>query len=250
MITNARQYREHLYRLRTHPQPEILQSDFVDQRDSFSWVYLSLIPFLALEYFAELKISGFPSGLICPVGYFLFWAFYYTYYKPGFLENRLSAPDKFDASGIPHVLIGVVIWFVKVSVVELGHFILKLIFTSSRPRRPKGTNRFQEKQQSTRSHTSSSFHQKPFEQSRRRVEDTFVYQPPPPRHGLPAEIVQALAILGLNEKSDWSQIHNRYRALAKQYHPDLNPEITAIGRRFMTYDAAYRKLSAAKGLFK
>jgi len=63
---------------------------------------------------------------------------------------------------------------------------------------------------------------------------------------LPKEIESALLTLGLKNCRDWSVIHKRYRELAKQVHPDLNPELTAAENRFIIYDNAYRKLVAVK----
>src|SRR5450631_1123192 len=116
MSANARNYRERLYRSRAHPGVED-RSDFVDKRDSFLTVYASAIPFLALEYIAERNYEFLPSGLVCPVGYLMFWAFYYTYYRPGFLEDRLTsaAPRTLlNPTAILGVILGVAIWFVKV----------------------------------------------------------------------------------------------------------------------------------------
>lgn len=59
---------------------------------------------------------------------------------------------------------------------------------------------------------------------------------------LPEKVLQNLSVLGLKPTRDWNTIHKRYRELAKQYHPDLNPEVTTRGTRFMIYDAAYRNL--------
>ena len=63
---------------------------------------------------------------------------------------------------------------------------------------------------------------------------------------LPKEIPKLSGILGLREGVDWDTIHRRYRQLAKQFHPDLHPEVTGRGKRFMMYDAAYRKLVTVK----
>lgn len=63
---------------------------------------------------------------------------------------------------------------------------------------------------------------------------------------LPKEIESALLTLGLKNCRDWGTIHKRYRELAKQVHPDLNPDLTAAENRFIVYDHAYRKLVAVK----
>jgi len=63
---------------------------------------------------------------------------------------------------------------------------------------------------------------------------------------LPKEIESALSTLGLKNCRDWGTIHKRYRELAKQVHPDLNPDLTAAENRFIVYDHAYRKLVAVK----
>ena len=68
----------------------------------------------------------------------------------------------------------------------------------------------------------------------------------PRRHDLPRDVLGALSILGLQPGATWPEIHRRYRDLAKQFHPDLNPEITGAGKRFMLYDSAYRRLLAAR----
>src|SRR5450631_1681193 len=103
MAGNGQRYRDHLYHLRTHPPSEVPE-DFIDRRDSFMTVYLSFVPFMIAEYFAEANYE-IPSGLVFPLGYLLFWAFYYTYYKPGYLEEHLSTPKKWDLNGIPTILV-------------------------------------------------------------------------------------------------------------------------------------------------
>lgn len=260
MAVNAKEYREHLYRLRTHPHA--IQDDFRDKRNSFVPLYISLMPFLVGEYLAESTYDYMPSGLVFPLAFILFWAFYYTYYKPGFLEDRLTSPQKWDLIGIPTVLIGVVIWFVKVTVVELTHLFIKAVFGVKKPEaKPKQApprpaphqthfhqqERPKQQQQQQRAHTSDTYH-RPNHYS--NTEGTRFYKappkPPPSKMALPRDILQALTILGLTETADWNQIHRRYRELAKQFHPDLNHDITEVGRRFMTYDAAYRKLASVK----
>lgn len=247
---NAREYREHLYRSRSHP--ELLGSDFYDRRDSFSTLYLSIIPFLALEYYCEISFELLPSGLVFPTGYLLFWAFYYTYYKPGFLEDRLTSPQKWDLTGIPTVLVGVLIWFVKVTVVELSHFFVKTLFGV---RGSTGGERRQRPRQGHHFHQSSAraqAQQRAYEQARASQRPRPKTPPPFPSKqasSLPRDISHALSVLGLQEGVDWNDIHKRYRELAKQYHPDLNHDITDVGRRFMMYDAAYRKLLAVKAQY-
>ncbi len=222
---NAKQYRSHLYQVRNHPRTKALP-DFYDQRDSFVGLYLSLIPFLGLEYFFE-KSVDVPSGLIFPTGFLLFWAFYYTYYKPGILEDKLTQPHKWDLTAIPTVLIGVAIWFLKVTVVELTHLLVR----KPEPVKPKD-RRQQTRSQWTKAHSTQSMPPRP-----------------PPPSLLPKDILHSLTLLGLKEGASWELIHHRYRELAKQYHPDLNHDITDVGRRFMMYDAAYRKLASAKAQY-
>lgn len=253
MAANARQYREHLYRLRTHPE-SLDHDDFVDQRDSFLPLYLSLVPFLMLEYAAELSYEVLPSGLIFPLGFLLFWAFFYTFYKPGFLEDRLSSPQKWDLIGIPTVLMGVLIWFVKVTVVELSGFFVRALFglqsrTASEPirdRRRKARPAASAPPPPHRESSQAPPHARAGRATGQSAGGAFRPSPTRPKSSLPRDIIFALHTLGLGEDADWGQIHRRYRELAKQYHPDLNREITAVGRRFMIYDAAYRKLASVK----
>lgn len=234
---NPREYREHLYKNRYHPpRPE---EGFVDNRDSWVMVYASLLPFLIAEYFAERTWESTPAGLIFPTGFLLFWAFYYTYYKPGFLEDKLTTPKKFDLWGVPSVLLTVVILSVKVCVIELSNFVVRRwVSRMTRSRRPSQQQQARPKQEA----------QRPF-------------SAPPPHGGapkkpadpklpeLPSDVSSALGILGIPNCRDWQSIHSRYRVLAKQFHPDLNPDITVRGRRFMMYDVAYHKLSTVRGKY-
>ena len=275
MSVNAKQYREHLYRLRSHPATAAPEG-FVDQRNSFLTIYLSLVPFIVCEYFAEVNYDFLPSGIVFPLGYLLFWAFYYTYYKPGFLEERLSTPRKWDINGIPAILVGVAIWFVKITVVELSGILFgRWLFRQNLARAHKARvqrnshaqshhrsggsaqhagasshasgHRSSQHSEGTRFHHSQSHHGQNTHQS----EGTRFHRPSPrPDSALPRDIVTALGVLGFAEgKPTWNEIHHRYRELAKKYHPDLNHEITAVGRRFMMVDAAYRRLSAVKGKY-
>lgn len=251
---NARNYRRQLYQVRSHSN--LRNEGFYDQRDSFLTVYLSIIPFLVLEYMVELSYDIIPSGLIFPTGYFLFWAFYYTFYKPGFLEEKLSTPQKWDLMGIPSVLMGVIIWFVKVTVVELSTFFLRGLVRTPAPGSAQSDRRRQPRSQWNRAHAQQTQQHARASNGRTgsyqppRQETTGFHEassrPPPATNVLPGELLHALHVIGLREGADWHQIHHRYRELAKQYHPDLNREVTDVGRRFMMYDAAYRKLSVAK----
>jgi len=233
---NVKEYRTQLYEARNHKQVQA-SSEFYDQRDSFALVYLSMVPFLALEYFLEVS-ADIPSGLLFPTGYLLFWAFYYTYYKPDFLENKLSSPQHWDFFAIPSILIGVLIWFLKVTVVELTHLVWKgAAAPRSNDRRQQPRSQWQRAQQPPR----------PGPQQTARPQQA--PPRPPPASLLPREVLHSLAVLGLKEGVDWDTIHRRYRELAKQYHPDLNHDITDVGRRFMMYDAAYRKLGAVRAKY-
>lgn len=259
MPGNVRNYRETAYRLKAHPNSQHLTEvsrDFYDQRDSLVTVYASLIPFLGLEYFSESSMGYLPSGLMFPLGYLLFWAFYYTYYKPGFLEEKLSESKKGDLDQIPAVVVGVLIWFVKVTFVELTHFL----FTRWVVEKPAPKSRSYNTHHShfTRARTSGAHqHKHQQHQQYRRAQNkahsyTNTNSTPPPKkeakvaQNLPSDIQQALVVLGIPTVRDWHEIHKRYRELAKKFHPDLNPDVTATGARFMMYDAAYKKLQSVK----
>lgn len=232
---NVKEYRTQLYEARNHKKVPV-SADFYDQRDSFLPVYLSMIPFLGLEYFLEVS-ADIPSGLLFPTGYLLFWAFYYTYYKPNFLENKLTSPQHWDFMAIPSILLGVLIWFLKVTVVELTHLVW----------RGTAVPRTSDRRQQARSQWQRA--QPPPHRTGPSARPQNAPPRPPPASLLPKEVLHSLAVLGLKEGADWDAIHRRYRELAKQYHPDLNHDITDVGRRFMMYDAAYRKLGAVRAKY-
>ena len=241
MASNGREYREELYRLRSHPRSK-RPDDFADRRDSLAHLYFSLFPFLALEYFIERNFETV-SGLIFPMGYLLFWSFYYTYYRPGFLEEKLRAPEKTQWGLLPALILGVAIWFVKVSIVELNHILLLHWLRAKTKPAPKAPAK-----PAARSEDPRMARARRAEHQRRASEKhaSKAQTPPkaPPAPSLPSDVVRALNTLGLGECRDWNEIHHRYRELAKKYHPDLNPEITHS--RFIQFDAAYRKLSTVK----
>jgi hypothetical protein len=175
-----------------------------------------------------------------PVGFLFFWAFYYTYYQPGHLEKTLSSEKKWDLSGIPVILINTCIWFVKIVFVELTEKIISNFIKSQKVAPPRNASRPK---------AASTFHQTSQNnfKSQARVHSYSSHEAPVRGDGtLPKEITNALGIMGIPEARDWATIQKRYRELAKKYHPDLNPELTQAGNRFMLYDAAYRKLEAAK----
>ncbi len=235
MSANPRRYREDLYRLRAHPEAARGEADFIDNRDSFLRVYLSLFPFLTAEYYVERSLDSMPAGLVFPLGFFLFWGFYYTYYKPGFLEDKLSSPGENIIFSIPTLLFGVLIWFVKVTVVELSHLLL-LRWVVKKKRAP------------ARRRTAAASAPSPFRPASvapRSLPQGELKRSVPPIK-LPPEVIIALGTLGLPRGADWHTIHQRYRELAKRFHPDLNPDLTDVGSRFMKVDAAYHKLFAVK----
>jgi hypothetical protein len=224
MRSSAKQYREELHRLRSHPSQDPMRG-FYDQRDSFFNVYISLIPFLALEYLAELSYEVLPGGLVFPLGFLLFWAFYYTFYKPGFLEERLKAsPAQWDWFLLPTLLLGVGIWFVKVTLVELGRLFFFSWWTPTAARPTPGAAH------------------------RRAAPKAPAQKEAPKAPAFPPDLADALFQLGLKPGCKWRDIHKQYRALAKQFHPDLNPDVTD-GHRFMRVDAAYHKLDRARSKY-
>lgn len=213
MAIDSKKYREYLHQTRSHPEAPAS----AEAGQSFKGIYTSFIPFLALEWFLEVRFEALPQGIGFPFGFLLFWAFYYTYFKPGQLETRLKSPQRWESGTIPSVVLGSAIWFVKIVVVELSEVLLLRWFL--------GTDSKQKPQAFSKGPTpivSSS------------------------SSSLPREIENALCLLGLKDCRDWTVIHKRYRELAKKFHPDLNPELTAAGNRFMIYDGAYRRLSAVK----
>ena len=230
-----REYRDQLYRYRSHPHPDAAPVEIDDKRGSFLLLYVTIGPFLVAEYLAE-SVEMVPSGLIFPVGFFLFWAFFYIYYKPDFLEKRMSQSKDggLNLLTLPSLLIGLGIWVVKSTWILLSDLIL---LKWLRPM--KQTSRVEED---------------PFRRGSRgnldpaesRTQKTHPFQT---ISDLPPDIRLSLAVLGLQNCRSWDLIHQRYRELAKRLHPDLNPEITRTGHRFMELDAAYKKLATVRERF-
>lgn len=215
---DARQYRDTVYRLRSHPPTSPGGPLSIDNRDSLKGVYGSLVPFITLELATEATLSVIPAGLVFPMGFLLFWAFYYTYYRPGTLEARLSGKDGWSILLLPSLLLSAIIWFIKVTVVEIGDF---LFFQHRKTPEPVVARR-----QACPAHPKISS-----------------ASPRPSEPPLPTDVRYALQVLGIPESRDWNEIHRRYRELAKMVHPDLNPDLTQAGQRFMAYDIAFKKLS-------
>lgn len=229
-------------------QIELEADDFRDERDSLLPVGLSLLPFAAIEYYVELKVDSLPSGLIFPFGFLLFWAFYYTYYRPTRLESELKPLSEMSFPNIFKMVFSVAIWFVKVTVVGLFDLLFVRWWKAPLPpKRPASSRR-----ENTGSYSSYRKSQSDSATgSYNRPAGSRAAQPPPAQPvRLPHEYQVALNVLGLeNGVPTWEAIHKRYRELAKKFHPDLNQEITQVGNRFMKVDQAYRKLTEGKDKF-
>jgi hypothetical protein len=149
--------------------PKLLQGPKKAPATDISWniINASLIVFLIAEFILEKKYPSFPTGILFPVGFLFFWAFFYLYRT-------------------------------------------QILF---------------------------------FEKRRPQIQTKIVITP----DEIPFEVIEALKILGLREDCrNWIVIQKQYRILAKKFHPDLNPEITKHGHRFMVCDTAYKKLSAVR----
>lgn len=230
---NAREYREHLYQNRSHPERAAVAGQ---QSDAYSF-YFSIVGFVALEGLLQFKFAKYPSGLIFPTGYLVFWAFFFTYYKPGHLENKLSNESKWDLSGIPETLLSSCIWFVKVMFVEL---IEKLISSVLKGEKAKIKPAASTKNRKSSFSQGDSFRKATYHHKEIKSEPVML---------LPRDLNNALHVMGIPHEREWITIQKRYRELAKRHHPDLNPDLTQAGNRFMLYDAAYRKLEAAKHIY-
>lgn len=68
--------------------------------------------------------------------------------------------------------------------------------------------------------------------------------PRPPKPGAPAELREPLHILGLVWPTDLETLKARYKALAKQHHPDANGGDRAAEERLKQINLAYATLRA------
>ena len=62
----------------------------------------------------------------------------------------------------------------------------------------------------------------------------------PPRTRVPGDVVLAFRRLDIPTSSDWAKVQSKYRALAKQEHPDTNK--SKDQRKFVEITAAYQTL--------
>jgi hypothetical protein len=203
---------------------------FYDRRNSLKGIYISLFLFIGLEYIAELKFDAIPSGLVFPLGFLLFWGFFYTYYKPNFLEEKLTGPKEWNLIQIPLSVLS----FIALVIHIIGEEFL-FLFKKEAPKKKKQLEeiRFDE----------DDYTAKP-------EADAFIHPPQnPPPSRLPLDIREALQSLGLSEQATWTEIHKRYRELAKKLHPDLHPDQTDFGEHFILVDKAYRRLESHKSRY-
>ncbi len=227
--------------------------EFRDQRDSLLPIGLSLLIFAGLEYFVEVSIESLPGGLVFPVGFLLFWAFYYTYYRPNRLESGLKPLSEMSFPNIFGMVFSVAVWFVKVTVVG----VFDLLFVRWWKAEPQANRPAASPRGKGEDTGSYSYRFEPrakpqadggYFDSRAAAREAQTSKPT--SEPLPPELRLALNVLGLESGvPTWDAIHKRYRELAKKFHPDLNQEITRVGNRFIKVDQAYRTLTAGKGKF-
>ena len=216
-MTSTR-YRKHLHEFRQHPGPVVQPA--TENGIPVALLYTSLLPFLLIEFGSEFYAEKLPAGLFFPTGFFLFWAFYYTYQRPGALETRLGANATWKPHEFPALLLALVIWGAKTLLSLVSKSLIHVLYLPPKPTPQPKT-------------------------APPRAEPAYAHSEP----AVPADARDALRILGLPATTDWLTIHKRYRDLAKRYHPDLNPQDTLAGRRFMKYDAAYRSLARYRGSY-
>ncbi len=207
-------------RLPTKRRPYLPRRHSLPSQDSLNNVYVSVLPFVAGEYLIEANWSWSPTGIIFPAGFLLFWTFYFIYF-------RAVTIDPFNArnsnvSSFFSLMGSVFYWFIGSTLYSIFH-----PFGTSKTKRAK----------------------KRALPPRQTFRSTIRPVPNEPIRSLPAEVIESLKVLGLPENSHWDVIHKRYRSLAKQYHPDLHPELTDPALKFRRIDSAYRRLEQNRHLF-
>lgn len=230
---------------------------FSDARNSFVPVWISMPPFLMLEYFIELSVPSIPPALVFPVGFLLFWAFYFTYYKPNVLEDRLTDPVRRNISFPPSLILGFAIWFVRASLLEVRYLVWESFRKNARIEQQPVSDQFRKIMQGPESfreplrREGTHAYANPDSNAAKAAKSAPQPEPQPvarPRY--PQDVQRALMVLGFEKGAavNWTEVHKRYRFLAKKLHPDLNDTGTQ-GRRFIEVDQAYRALSRRKDLF-
>ena len=64
----------------------------------------------------------------------------------------------------------------------------------------------------------------------------------PAKSKLPTNVVSALKVFGLGISATWREVGVKYRALAKQYHPDIASDKKTAATEFARISAAYEIL--------
>lgn len=198
---------------------------YYDARNSSGMIWSTLFPFIILEFIIEKYTVKVPSGLAFPTSYVLFWAFFFTFYRPHFLDNNLDT------------LTWGKLWLMAKKFFSLKNLKRKPALTFAKPvqfAKPLQISKpVKERQPQTQTTTKLKLIQPEVKQA---------YSP---------ELCHALSVLGLGAAKplDWDIVHRRYRLLARKLHPDLNPMGTQ-GRRFIQVDQAYKYLLSKKNLFR
>ncbi len=191
--------------VRVEPTPN--SPFFYDSRNRTWRLTVSALVLYGVERWAH--VSSTPTGLFFPLGYLLFWTFYYVYYRPFvFFDPRQEWAGTAKASW------GLLIWLglqlAGESLLQLGQRGARLCLRI--PLNAK--NRFL-------SRLSGSTNLNPT-----------------------TEVTNALTQLGLKaDCRSWSEVHARYRLLAKKFHPDVRRHERSTGAgMFYLIDSAYRNL--------
>lgn len=245
LSNSAIKYREHLYLLKQHPEEPL---DGWDARDSAGMVYGSVTLFMMGEYFAEISVTRAPSGLLFPTGYVLFWAFYYTFYRPRTLSDSLALPSRSFMMA----------WLVSLAQDHAEAFRKPWLHLNNRKITPKARRKAKAQTFTGTKHakareTSSARPQAGAAKAQAKTGPSpsgGATRQAPTRPILPREVLSALKVLELEAEVDWAIVHHRYRVLAKRFHPDLNPGNPRLRDRFIEIDRAYHTLEKLKPFLK